>query len=367
MRSNSKTLIWNDFRSMSAAKTTISLRMGEKIGDFCHSYVTSRRRRDSRQCKSIIRTRIESTGLGALHVREARPAHFQRVLSEMKEFGLSPRTRDNFQDFVHAVFQSALDEGLIDKNPVPKERGLNVDVDPDWREDARFEQHELAALTGNPLVAQLHQCAFEVLRSLALRVSELAALTLDWIDFTKEPLPEVRIAEAYNTNDREFRDTKTHIIRKMPLNPRAGRRIKQMVEVIWPKLFGRSPRKDEPLFSVHWDKEPGTPRPLRNDRAWKWLVGDCSKLNIRPRGTHIFRATTITELFELGVPWLIIERMTHATPSGIGLLNSLSTHGRAVGGYIRPRYKTFCDAVLSLPGEEYRDPAQLNLPLFTRI
>jgi integrase len=283
----------------------------------------------------------------------------------MEAFALKPRTRENARALLHAIFTSAVEEELIEKNPVPRIFGLNVDADPLWRDEARWEKNEIDELCDNPAIAPLHQEINALLYCCALRVSELSAITLSAINWKKRPLPALSIVESFNTAERATFDPKSKVPRAVPLLPRAQEAIDRIASRLMPLILGRAPLPNEPLIRV-FSRKLGMGN-LRNDTAWHWLEQDCEAIGIRRRGTHTFRVSAISALAELGVPWPIIEKISHATPSGAGLDSSISPTNRAIKGYMRPSWAAQCDWWSLLPQPQRHERAQFLLPLLTRI
>ena len=68
-------------------------------------------------CESMQRVHI-TPHLGALEISDVTTAHVEALAGSMLGDGLSPKTIRNILNFLHSVFEHALDGGLIRENPV---------------------------------------------------------------------------------------------------------------------------------------------------------------------------------------------------------------------------------------------------------
>ena len=85
-------------------------------------------------CESMQRVHI-TPHLGALEISDVTTAHVEALAGSMLGDGLSPKTIRNILNFLHSVFEHALDGGLIRENPVRRAvrpgRRREGDVNPD--------------------------------------------------------------------------------------------------------------------------------------------------------------------------------------------------------------------------------------------
>jgi integrase len=87
-------------------------------------------------CESMQRVHI-SPRYGRMPVTNVNTAHVESMASTMLRSGLAPKTVRNVITFMHAIFEDAIERGLIRENPVRKAarpgRGRKGDTDPDLR------------------------------------------------------------------------------------------------------------------------------------------------------------------------------------------------------------------------------------------
>ncbi|MEQ9503677.1 MAG: tyrosine-type recombinase/integrase [Deltaproteobacteria bacterium] len=311
------------------------------VGEFARTWV-ERRVAQGLRCGASYRS-IVNAHLGALKMRldELTGHDVLVMIHELELRGAAPRTRRNVRNLLRVVMAAAVDEGLVDANPVPRLANVDVDADATWRMDARYTPEECAALATHP--EPDHALAWALQAWAGLRISEVAGLRgSDYEPSSGAGLGRLRVQRAYSSNDRTHRETKTRRARLVPVHPRLAS-----------MLDARAAGADELVVRVH--RTNGTSGPLRNDRADKWIARDCELVGISDRGTHALRASFITALEEADVSEPLVNVLTHGSQQG---------GRRAIRGYARPTWAKLSEVVLRLPVPRVAPALQLSFPGF---
>lgn len=119
---------------------------------------------------------IVNAHVGALNMRldELTGHDVLVMIHELERRGAAPRTRRNVRSLLRVVMDAAVNDGLVDANPVPRLANVDVDADATWRMDARYAPEECAALATHP--ESDHALAWALQAWAGLRISEVAGL-----------------------------------------------------------------------------------------------------------------------------------------------------------------------------------------------
>ena len=282
--------------------------------------VRGARRSYQEGCESMQRVHL-SPRLGSKPVTDIRPAHVESLASTMLSDGLAPKTVRNVITFMHAIFEDAVDRGLIRENPVRKaDRPRNArksDTDAD-----------LQFLTADELEAVLRAIPDEVvLRTPAptrrgkrgpapppppdvlgpvLRVVILAAamsglrqgelLGLRWreVDWTAQ---RIRVRHSFVRGEHSSKGKSDLSMRRsVPMNDRLAA-----------ELDGWSQRTvysaDDDLVFAH----PESGNALDRTKVTRRFQQACRDAKVRPIRFHDLRHTFATQLAASGLPIRVIQ------------------------------------------------------------
>lgn len=226
---------------------------------------------------------------------------------------------------------------------------------------ARDPDRVLAELLSPLDTAKLIECSHLPLERRALwagllltgaRIGEAAGLEWRDLDMNARPLQELTIARQFRTNGRIITDTKTGIVRKVPVHPRLGRFLEEMRSWFLGK-FGREPEPEDPLLP--WAQATGHvqvdgqrrviaingPRRWTEPRALRCFGEDLEVAGIPGRRrVHATRHSFITNLVIAGAPERVVRTLTHVT--------GITDRKDAFQLYIAAPWPARCDAVLRL-------------------
>lgn len=251
---------------------------------------------------------------------------------------IAPRTVLNINRLLGTVFAAAVDDDLLEVSPIrPGRRDLppQRDADPAWRSGSRFTRAEIASLIRDPRIPEMHRITIALAFFLGGRVSEVSALFwCRWDPEWSAPLGRLVVTHGYSTTDRVLRETKTGVAREEPVHPILEALLRDWYLDGWVRAHGRKPLPGDLI--VAGSVRGGVVRPLRNDRAIRWLHASCDQLGIRRRGMHALRASFITLAQEGGANSEIIKHLSHPSPRDV------------FSGYSRFSWAARCEAVLKI-------------------
>jgi integrase len=112
------------------------------------AYLTASRRTQSEDWAKQKQDKLNKAfaDLALLHPREVKPAHIERALNKVRSWGNGARSVNEYRKIAHALFSYAVDQEVIDKNPVAKiKREVEPDSEVEWIPKAHLNQLALAA------------------------------------------------------------------------------------------------------------------------------------------------------------------------------------------------------------------------------
>jgi integrase len=165
--------------------------------------------------------------LGAMKLADVRPRHIRPVLDEMAKLGLSGRSLNEAKNILSRVFRSALEDELVDVNPVSAVRARSHRRRPLETPTTDQLRTLLRTATGTvwemPLALAVH---------LGMRRSEVLGLRWSDIDLDAKTLRVQRGLQRVRVKDGrsslEFLDVKTESSRRqIELGPKLVARLKR--------------------------------------------------------------------------------------------------------------------------------------------
>lgn len=153
--------------------------------------------------KSYYGTHIRNTVIGKKAISKITKADLQRIINEMAEEGKARSTMQNLRSCLNTVFECAVDDDIILKNPAK-----NVQIpQAEKKQRGAIEQEQLSIfmtyVDNNSQYSQYYP-AFVTLFNLGLRIGELAALTWDDVDFKNNTVSVNKIINRYRKADYGF-------------------------------------------------------------------------------------------------------------------------------------------------------------------
>jgi hypothetical protein len=164
-----------------------------------------------------------------------------------------------------------------------------------------------------------------------MRHQEAAALCVRHIDFSKKPLAQINIVQAFDSREREVKSTKDEATRQVPMHPVLAKVVRAWLQDHWPRIYGRKPGPDDfvvPTRNMTCVNVADAGHALTEDLLALGFRTSAGKT--RKRGGHDLRAWFETQLLEDGADSLIAGRFTHAVPKDVK------------GGYTRVSWSALC-------------------------
>ncbi|HEY3450898.1 MAG TPA: site-specific integrase [Myxococcales bacterium] len=146
-----------------------------------------------------------------------------RARDGAKESLLSAWTVHHVYGCLHNALSDAVVDELITVNPCELRRGelpKRTEADPTRRAGATFSREELEALISDPRIPEDRRVYYAIGFLGGLRPGEIIALRWSRYDAQAQPLGQLVVATAFNTNARKERDTtKTGVTKLVPVHP----------------------------------------------------------------------------------------------------------------------------------------------------
>ena len=291
--------------------------------------------------------------LGDVVLRDVRPRLVQELVQKLKakvgsdKKQLAPRTVRNVYGVLHAMFECAVADELLDANPcVLKKNALpkKIDKNPAWRAGAIFTRDEVEQMISDERVPYDRRIVYAIQFLAGMRFGEVAALR--WSHYLSElrPLGKLVIARSYNTKRRVEKDVKTERPREMPVHPELARILAEWKEHGWRRLMGRDPTADDLVV-------PSREGRNRNvNHALKRFHEDLERVGLRARRLHDARRTLISLARADGARGEVLEWCTH------------SPKGDIINLYTTLPWAAFCAEVAKLNIVWRRPPDPPELP-----
>lgn len=249
-----------------------------------------------REYKSIWK-RYDIAGKAAgLRVCDARTKHGSEILESIAaEHDISKSTLQRVKFMLSAVFVLALNKGLCDANPIqgvmlPKARGS--------RQTYAYDVDEILAILRLPFDAST-TAAIGVAAFAALRESEIAGL--QWGDYDGETITVHRSIDRVNGAANPPKTVKSAA--PVPVIPTLKRLLDTLKATV-PLMPNGEPLPDSPMFAgirqPHADLDKMALRVIRPALKSAGLLW---------RGWHAFRRGVASNLFQLGVDELTVQRI----------------------------------------------------------
>jgi integrase len=232
---------------------------------------------------------------------------------------------------LHHVFAFAETRGYVDRNPVRVDRGLVppiTDVDPEWRDTARFDPEEVLELITSTRLPLIRRVTNAMGLLAGVRPGEEAAFR--WVEYdpARRPLGQLTCRRAFSSQKHCVKGTKTGSTRLIPVHPLLADLLKAWRETGWSAWVGRPPEATDLILP-------------KKDLAYRssWVALDAFRrdlevLGLRSRRNYDRRRTFISMAEDGGAEPLHIRFITHGRPPGV------------LGKYSTALWRVLCDTVM---------------------
>jgi integrase len=253
--------------------------------------------RESTRSTQVARLTAIRENLGEMPVQVVKTSDIKRYLSKLHKEGRTRKTQEATRALLRAVFQCAVDDGLITRNPVDAVKAIRDDRTAEER-DARLTDAQLDAIRKH-LPTDEWRGFLTFILGTGLRGGEAAGLTWDRVDFLHKRVRIDRQLVSGNYGEPEFGPPKTkNSTRWVPMRPGISEVLQAQQEA----------HPVTPAGLV-WVTETNAPmgRAVRSN-AWRSAA---EGLDLPPavRGWHAIRHTTGSRLLDSGAPITAIAAM----------------------------------------------------------
>lgn len=152
--------------------------------------------------KSYYNTHVRK-GIGKKSIAKITKVDCQKIINELADKGKAHSTLTNLKSCLNVVFECALDDEIILKNPV---KNIKLPQTGSKKRGAIKEQHIrifMDYVRNNPQYSYAYP-AFVVLFNMGVRIGEMAALTWDAVDFKKNVISVDKTVNRYRKADYGF-------------------------------------------------------------------------------------------------------------------------------------------------------------------
>lgn len=254
--------------------------------------------------------------LGHLRLEEVRRQHVRDLMRDlMAGEQLAPRTILHVYAVLRIMFADALTEDLILATPctlmqrnreLPKKRFK----DPNFRAKHIFTAEEVELLLSSPRVKWNRKILYALEFLGGMRVGEVVERR--WRDYEPgiKPLGRLTVATSYNLKDKLVKETKTEVVRYVPVHPTLARILAEWKLRGWAGFQGRLPAADDLIIpNVDGGHQSAT-------SALKRLHEDLVAHGLPIRRQHDARRTFISLCLAGGATKDLLKWVTHGAPDG---------------------------------------------------
>lgn len=246
---------------------------------------------------------------GNMIISEVKPMHCQNVLNSMDDKGYAGSSMQKTRSTMRALFSDALENGIIQANPVTK--SVKCPRKPEKRTRVLSLDEQERFLTAAKKSVNYNHFLF-ILQT-GIRSSELRGLRWDDIDFLKRTI-HIRRNVTYDSNNSRFivGDLKTNSgLRDIPMTQIA-------YDLLMDMKVNRS-KQDRRILSFEFSEHiflNQNGKLLPNSNYDEYLERICKRAGIEKISMHVLRHTFATRCIEAGMkPKTLQKILGHANIS----------------------------------------------------
>jgi integrase len=250
--------------------------------------------------RNLATKHLAGSSLGQMPLKEIRPLHLTRFFSALSSASMSDSTRRNIYTAARALFEDAVSDGLIAKNPM-----LTVKRPRATRIEAKYLTSDQVSQVLGELEGSKHLLPIALIAVTGIRRGE--ALGLEWenIDFDKKVM---RVRATLNRVDGK-------LVRTEPKTQNSRRDIALTEQALGMLKTQKLQQAQERLrrggkwvpSSFVFTTESGGPVDGRN--LLRSFQGACMRVGIEGMGIHGLRHFAATLLLDSQVPMLVVSRI----------------------------------------------------------
>ena len=286
---------------MAPGKTTVK--------DFLERWLEDYRPNLSPRCYERYRDIVNKElipNLGSIPLTQLKPEHLQKVYTAMQKDGLSAGTVRHHHSVIHVALKTALELGLIVRNPADAVRPPRIHRNEMQTWDEEDIAQFLEAAKSSPHYALFYTALFT-----GMRRSELLGLKWSDVDLIGSQISVGHGLHQLKDRSYVFSETKSAKSRRnIALTPSNALVLKQHQEKQkWNRLILNKPlTNDDLLFSTLGDK-PWSPDGVT--RNWK---ATAKRAGVKVIRFHDARHTHASLWLKLGIhPKIVQERLGHSS------------------------------------------------------
>lgn len=255
---------------------------------------------------------------------------------------LSSRSVRHIMGTLRNMLGDALAAELIPSNPFQlrarKDLPVARDVDPTWREGARFSSGEVEQLISDERIPEDRRVWYALATLTGARPGEIIAVRWRHYSPELEPLGLLQFAYAFNSNHHVLKDTKTQTTHKVPVHKTLAKVLATWRLGGWERTFGRAPTPDDLILPAQLPVEgaPAEREFRRDNRVRDRLHEDLTLLGLRKRDLYDFRRTFVSIAEDDGVSRENVEWLIHGP------------RGDVHDGYRSPAHSALCAEVAKI-------------------
>lgn len=271
---------------------------GVTVNDVADLYLSQHPHwRDSTRATQVARLGPIRATLGAREVQSVRASDVKQYLGTLHKDGQTAKTQEASRALLRAVFQVAVDDELIARNPVSAVKAIRDQRTAEER-DARLTDAQIDALREH-LPSDEWRRFLTFILGTGMRGSEAAGITWDRVDYLHKHIRVDRQLTSGNYGDPLFGAPKTkNSTRWVPMRPG----IREVLE---------EQQRAHPVTAAGlvWVTATGAPmgRGVRSE-AWR-VAARGLDLPEAARGWHAVRHTAGSRLLDSGAPITAIAGM----------------------------------------------------------
>lgn len=231
---------------------------------------------------------------------------------------ISGRTCHNIANTVRHLFKDAAKEDLIAVSPCVWD---STDLPPkvSLKAQARRAQEgglticEVSLLISDARIPEIRRVLYAMEFLTGLRSGEAAIRRFRDIQWDVTPRPRMVAATAWNTPHAIEKDTKTHLVRWIPVHSTLERVIRGWQCSGFARVFNRAPEPGDLIIPGVGGTTRNWPigLPRRNSTTWRDFQADCVAVGIPPQRHYETRSTFRSLALAGGADAAMVDLITH--------------------------------------------------------